>query len=205
MVEKYLVIGFCHCRDIFPINQPLEGTAFKPDTRIVSSLDQHGWFESIHTHKWDQHLIQPPENVKIMILRKLTSFIPNVHLRPFSIDLPTYHRLADHALECLYDSIDRLIEEHPAAKDGFDSTLAMGVLTVRLGKQGTVVVNKQPPNLQLWLSSPISGPKRYNYDTASSSWVYKRDGSSLTDLLSKELSHIFQREVNLTITPINTK
>ena len=31
-----------------------------------------------------------------------------------------------------------------------------GVLTLKLGEHGTYVVNKQPPNKQIWLSSPIS-------------------------------------------------
>jgi hypothetical protein len=30
-----------------------------------------------------------------------------------------------------------------------------GVLTVKLGKHGTYVINKQTPNRQIWLSSPI--------------------------------------------------
>lgn len=30
-----------------------------------------------------------------------------------------------------------------------------GVLTVKLGDRGTYVINKQPPNKQIWLSSPI--------------------------------------------------
>ena len=36
------------------------------------------------------------------------------------------------------------------------------MLSVRLGARGTFVVNKQTPNRQLWLSSPISGPFRYD-------------------------------------------
>lgn len=31
-----------------------------------------------------------------------------------------------------------------------------GVLTLKLGDKGTYVINKQPPNKQIWLSSPIS-------------------------------------------------
>jgi frataxin len=81
--------------------------------------------------------------------------------------------------------------------------------------QGTWVINKQPPNKQIWLSSPLSGPKRYDYqapgagqdakegtDAASLSvdvegkitdydnggrWVYLRDGSGLSELLKDEL------------------
>jgi len=60
------------------------------------------------------------------------------------------------------------------------------------------VLNKQPPNKQIWLSSPISGPKRFDWVVAQESmnfkegsgqgdWVYLRDGSSLTDIIRKEL------------------
>ena len=30
-----------------------------------------------------------------------------------------------------------------------------GVLTLKLGSKGTYVINKQPPNKQIWLSSPF--------------------------------------------------
>jgi frataxin len=60
------------------------------------------------------------------------------------------------------------------------------------------VLNKQPPNKQIWLSSPISGPKRYDYvissegqdakeGTGAGEWVYLRDSSTLTELLEREL------------------
>ena len=58
------------------------------------------------------------------------------------------------------------------------------------------MLNKQPPNKQIWLSSPISGPKRYDYVAAGAAegkgegqgeWVYLRDGSTLTGLLREEL------------------
>lgn len=38
-----------------------------------------------------------------------------------------------------------------------------GVLTVRLGELGTYVINKQTPNRQIWMSSPVSGPMRYDW------------------------------------------
>ncbi len=60
------------------------------------------------------------------------------------------------------------------------------------------MINKQPPNKQIWLSSPKTGPKRYDYviigdgqdqkqDTAVGDWVYLRDGSTLNDLLAEEI------------------
>jgi frataxin len=74
-----------------------------------------------------------------------------------------------------------------------------GVLTLSLGPDvGTYVINKQPPNKQIWLSSPKTGPKRYDYvilgegqhekqDTATGDWVYLRDGTTLSDLLTEEI------------------
>lgn len=60
------------------------------------------------------------------------------------------------------------------------------------------MINKQPPNKQIWLSSPTSGPKRYDWvlvsesmfdkeGTGAGDWMYLRDRSSLVDLLRKEL------------------
>ena len=65
------------------------------------------------------------------------------------------------------------------------------------------MLNKQPPNKQIWLSSPVSGPKRYDWvvnaedggndggarGTAAKKgdWVYLRDGSTLNGLLEEEV------------------
>lgn len=62
---------------------------------------------------------------------------------------------------------------------------------------GEYVINKQPPNKQIWLSSPVSGPKRFDYvllsegqndkqDTATGAWVYLRDGTTLDEILQSE-------------------
>ena len=76
--------------------------------------------------------------------------------------------------------------------------------------RGTYILNKQPPNKQIWLSSPVSGPKRYDWvvtpshvtqyekqetededdpgdDGKGGNWIYLRDKSSLTGLLKKEV------------------
>ncbi|KAK7912752.1 hypothetical protein WMY93_012963 [Mugilogobius chulae] len=75
-----------------------------------------------------------------------------------------------------------------------------GVLTVKLGPpHGTYVINKQTPNRQIWLSSPSSGPKRY--DWTGERWVYAHDGLSLHQLLSSELSSVFGIEVDLSHLP----
>lgn len=71
-------------------------------------------------------------------------------------------------------------------------------MNIVLPPTGTYVLNKQPPNKQIWLSSPKTGPKRFDYvvlgesqhhkgGAASDAWIYLRDGTSLTTLLRAEL------------------
>lgn len=62
------------------------------------------------------------------------------------------------------------------------------MLTVKLGSHGTYVINKQTPNRQIWLSSPLSGPFRYDYHEGA--WVYHRDGRELLGQLQAELQQL---------------
>lgn len=66
----------------------------------------------------------------------------------------------------------------------------MGVLTANIGPGHTFVINKQTPNKQIWLSSPISGPKRYDLSD-NGRWIYKHDGQSLHELLQLEFGQIY--------------
>jgi frataxin len=70
-----------------------------------------------------------------------------------------------------------------------------GVLTIALGKHGTYVLNKQAPNAQIWSSSPVSGPVRYDWHAGK--WIYKRDGHELFQRLSSELTQLLGFSVHL--------
>lgn len=85
------------------------------------------------------------------------------------------------------------------------SMLQAGVLTLKFPPHGTYVLNKQPPNKQIWLSSPVSGPKRYDWVAdegqelgkggwKKGEWVYLRDGSTLSGLLEKEIGVVIGGE-----------
>jgi frataxin len=58
------------------------------------------------------------------------------------------------------------------------------------------VVNKQPPNQQIWISSPISGPSRFGYSgnpDGKGTWVHhRREEVTLGGLLDKELRGIMK-------------
>ena len=87
--------------------------------------------------------------------------------------------------------------------------LQSGVLNIIAPGIGTYVLNKQPPNKQVWLSSPVSGPKRYDWVVegdgmhekqesrpfANGQWIYLRDGSNLTDLLNEELGLSLPKDI----------
>ena len=94
-----------------------------------------------------------------------------------------YVALADEALDTILEKADELSDE----RDDVECELSSGVLTLKT-PEGTWVLNKQVPNRQLWLSSPLSGPCRYEYD--GEKWTHTRDGSSLAELLERELGLI---------------
>ncbi|KAL9049262.1 MAG: hypothetical protein Q9162_007316 [Coniocarpon cinnabarinum] len=106
-----------------------------------------------------------------------------------------YHERSDKFFEELLEKL----EEKQETSGDMDVEYAAGVMNVTLPSKGTYVLNKQPPNRQIWLSSPESGPKRFDWvisgesmdqkqgGEATGDWIYLRDGTSLTDLLQVEV------------------
>lgn len=110
-------------------------------------------------------------------------------LSSFAISEADYEKKADRLLENLSEYLDTF-PEWLNCDDDFDVNYAMGVLTANVSRKiGTYVINKQTPNRQIWLSSPVSGPKRY--DLIGEKWVYSHDGVSLDSLLNSEFRKIF--------------
>lgn len=126
-----------------------------------------------------------------------------------------YHELADSFLEVVLSKFEQLQD----AREDIDieysvrtthpfylrptNMLQSGVMTINVADKGTYVINKQPPNKQIWLSSPISGPKRYDWciigegqgdkeGTGSGNWIYGRDGVSLPELILEELDVVIE-------------
>ncbi|KAK9474310.1 uncharacterized protein V1510DRAFT_411887 [Dipodascopsis tothii] len=99
-----------------------------------------------------------------------------------------YHAVADETMEAILLACEDLAESFPE----IDVELAQGVLNLEVPGVGIYVINKQPPNRQIWLSSPLSGPKRYDY--VDGKWTYGRDGSTLGDLLRAETSEALETE-----------
>ncbi|OAA55849.1 Frataxin [Niveomyces insectorum RCEF 264] len=153
----------------------------------------------------------PPETTTLASSRSTAPASPPVAA---PLTLHQYHALADAYLDRLLAHLEALQD----ARDDVDVEFSQGVLTLVLtgnssnnnngggGTTRTYVINKQPPNKQIWLSSPVSGPKRYDWVVEDASkgvgeangesagdfggngrWIYLKDGSALDALLREEV------------------
>lgn len=65
-------------------------------------------------------------------------------------------------------------------------------MTLSIPAHGTYVINKQPPNHQIWVSSPVSGPARFSL-SPDGVWVHHRQaGVQLGRLLDGELKQFLK-------------
>lgn len=122
-----------------------------------------------------------------------------------------YHDVANATLETIQDAIDEALSSSSVSSNGsggssdkngnngiieYECNLASGVLTLTLPPHGTWVLNKQTPNRQIWWSSPLSGPKRFEYDDQEI-WFSTKDGLSLGPLLQQEIAHVTGRTIDI--------
>ncbi|KAK4368493.1 hypothetical protein RND71_012285 [Anisodus tanguticus] len=106
-----------------------------------------------------------------------------------------YHRLANATI---HDLLDKLEEYGDSVDiDSFDVDYGNEVLTLKLGSLGTYVINKQTPNRQIWMSSPVSGPSRFDWDQNSQGWVYRRTKANLVKVLEDELEKLCGSAIDL--------
>ncbi|KAF8273771.1 hypothetical protein EI94DRAFT_1563303, partial [Lactarius quietus] len=106
-----------------------------------------------------------------------------------------YEKVADTTMEELLDELQNILDSH--GDHSLEVEYNSGVITLDLGQHGTYVINKQPPNKQIWLSSPVSGPKRFNFDAPTRQWVDSRNGLLLDALLNEELNTSLGVECNI--------
>ncbi|XP_030459427.1 frataxin, mitochondrial [Syzygium oleosum] len=106
-----------------------------------------------------------------------------------------FHRLADSTIHDLQEKFEDYGDD--VEIDGFDIDYGNDVLTLKIGELGTYVLNKQTPNRQIWLSSPVSGPSRFDWDQESQSWVYRRTKANLLKVLETELENLCGQPISL--------
>ncbi|KAK4355855.1 hypothetical protein RND71_024826 [Anisodus tanguticus] len=183
-------------RKLLLLRKPL-CRALKPNS---SSTIQRS-FLSTSTHKY---LLEPSDTISSSLLSELSRSYcsPSSPLQdPSAIDnrflLPEdeYHRLANATIHDLQDKLEEYGDSVDI--DGFDVDYGNEVLTLKLGSLGTYVINKQTPNRQIWMSSPVSGPSRFDWDQNSKGWVYRRTKANLVKVLEEELEKLCGSAIDL--------
>ncbi|KAJ0052029.1 hypothetical protein Pint_02126 [Pistacia integerrima] len=132
-----------------------------------------------------------------------------------------FHRLANSTIHDLQEKLEEYGDI--VQIDGFDVDYGNEVLTLKLGALGTYVLNKQTPNRQIWLSSPVRikvnfhlevslsvilmlktsgleigiGPSRFDWDRSAQAWVYRRTRANLLKMLESELEQLCGEPINL--------
>lgn len=101
-----------------------------------------------------------------------------------------YQKESDTLLEALLDKLEALSDRYPDKIP--DVEYSQGVMTLEVDEVGTYVINKQPPNKQIWLSSPVSGPNRF--DLYQDQWVSLRDDTKLLEILTHEMNNAIPQE-----------
>lgn len=108
---------------------------------------------------------------------------------PEGVSEGAFNALSEEVLNQLAEKLDHAFDQLTHADA--DVSLEAGVLEVTLPQafgNGTYVANRQTPNREIWLSSPISGPWRFKLHLQSMQWVYHRSGDVLHRVLEHELS-----------------
>lgn len=97
-------------------------------------------------------------------------------------DNEIFQTIADKTLNILLDRIDDVLG------DDFEVDLNGGVLNIELKKGVQYVINKNAPNCEIWMSSPLSGASHYYLENDLATWVDTRSGHKLFEKLEQELS-----------------
>ena len=96
--------------------------------------------------------------------------------------------------EYIYDRIDNLDLQ---ILENID--LTEGVLNIKFKLNRYYVINIQRPNLQIWLSSPISGPQRFQFDQEEKIWKNIRNSKNLVSILNDEINQILKENNEMEI------
>ena len=101
-------------------------------------------------------------------------------------NLSSFINLVDKSLTKIFESI---IDKNYNFIEDLD--LSNGILKIDLKNNKTYIINIQKNNKQIWLSSPFSGPKRFEY--INNEWVDIHNNKiKLYELLNSEFNNNYK-------------
>nr|CAD1819209.1 unnamed protein product [Ananas comosus var. bracteatus] len=166
-----------------------------PQLREASTAPRVGGDGALVAPSRASHWIDSSRTLSRASFSSRASDIDESQAPPQSIIEEEFHRLADDTIHSLQEKFEEYGDS--LQMDGYDVDYGNHVLTLKLGSLGTYVINKQTPNRQIWLSSPVSGPSRFDWDSATKGWVYRRTKAKLLQLLEEELEQLCGQHIDL--------
>jgi CyaY protein len=93
-----------------------------------------------------------------------------------------YHELADATILAIEEAIEALVESY-----GIDIEFESGgeILELEFTNRSKIIINKQPPLMQLWVATKYNG---YHFEYRDGLWIDNRSGVELWALLSEAAS-----------------
>ena len=101
-----------------------------------------------------------------------------------------YHQLIDDLFIRIEEALDELEEVD------IDYESAEGILTMILPDQSKIILNKQPPLMQLWVATKFNG-HHFNYQDGQ--WIDERFGGEFYEFMDDAVSKQAGVEVKLDI------
>ena len=102
------------------------------------------------------------------------------------LNINEYLSYVDKTLMHINDNIESL--ELDEIDCNFDHN---GVLNFSIDNK-KYVLNIQRPNQQLWLSSPVSGPLKFEYEIEKNRWIDVKHQYELYELLTNEINSLLK-------------
>jgi len=90
-----------------------------------------------------------------------------------------YHQMIDD----LFIRIEEALDELESVDIDYES--AEGILTLILPDQSKIILNKQPPLLQLWVATKFNG-HHFNYEDGK--WIDERFGGEFNEFFDEAIS-----------------
>eukprot|EP00304_Pavlova_gyrans_P012114 CAMPEP_0206052504 /NCGR_PEP_ID=MMETSP1466-20131121/33914_1 /ASSEMBLY_ACC=CAM_ASM_001126 /TAXON_ID=44452 /ORGANISM="Pavlova gyrans, Strain CCMP608" /LENGTH=166 /DNA_ID=CAMNT_0053427659 /DNA_START=1 /DNA_END=501 /DNA_ORIENTATION=+ len=113
-----------------------------------------------------------------------------------NLDPNVYHRVAGRTLEHIQECLEAYVDD---SDDDSDVDFSGDVLNYEVDGRGTFVLNKQGPNKQIWLSSPLTGPMRFDLCLEAADWLRTRDHKPLGDILAADIEQLAGRPITFAV------
>ena len=96
--------------------------------------------------------------------------------------------------DALYDIADKLSQKYESKGDDFIVTAQDDQVNVSM-PHNTMLLSRQMPSRQIWVSSPISGSLKFDYDNEKDKWYDHKSKQEFSSRILTEIENIQKTEI----------